>query len=102
MLRPRSRHKRLTHRVKRTGTDIAVDDPDAAERKAPQSGAGTGLGRTVGRNFALNWSADALSHRAGSRSSCRLGMNVGRRLYTVRGQVSFPYAYRRKCALMGA
>jgi hypothetical protein len=53
---------RLAQRIKRAGTDVAVDDADAAERKAPKPGAGTCVRVAINGHLAPERSRYAICH----------------------------------------
>src|SRR5262245_5476643 len=53
---------RLTERVERAGTDVAVDDPDAADGESPERALGTALAVAVDRDRALMGRGDGMGH----------------------------------------
>src|ERR1700751_796108 len=73
MVRPRCRLECDAHRVERTGTDVAVDDADAAHRKAPEPGTRSRGMAAVRRHFASGCgSAQTIGHglRTGRLRPC--------------------------------
>src|ERR1700756_1617477 len=69
MVRPGCRIERDAHRVERAGTDVAVDDADAAHRKAPEPGTRPRGLAAVRRHFAS---------RRGSAQTIGHGLRTGR------------------------
>ncbi len=62
MPRAGGREYRFAQGIERAGTDVAIDDTDAAEREPPEAGMRTNLVAATGRHRAPGWSDCTICH----------------------------------------